>query len=150
MSPARALICVVALTACSSQRAKLATAGISVGVSGIATVQIATMDENPPVLLTALALSAGMLGMLALLSGLDHGGRGDVRPTVTIPQPDRRDEAWELTKLAASAARAGDCALVSVQNRIVRDIDPEFHEVVFVRDVAIARCLASEAKTSAS
>jgi hypothetical protein len=132
---------VIALAACQSQRAKLIAGGVSVGISGVSTYEIMTTDEeNPPVMLTALAITAGMFGLVALLSGLDH--EEEPRKTVVVRTPDRRDEAWELTKLAAAAARDGKCDLVCVNDRIVREIDFEFHEVVFMRDVAIARCLA--------
>jgi hypothetical protein len=133
-------IAALALAGCQSQRNKLIAGGISMGVSGVATYEFTTYDGNPPVLLTALAITAGVFGMAALLSGLDH--EEEPRRTVTVHTPDRREEAWELTKLAAAAARSGNCDLVLVNDKIVRDIDAEFHEVVFMRDVAIQRCLA--------
>lgn len=52
-----------------------------------------------------------------------------------------REEANRLTKLAAAAARADDCATVRRQAPDVLALDPEFYEVVFMRDVAIRRCL---------
>jgi len=52
-----------------------------------------------------------------------------------------RDSAWQLTKQAAAAARANDCASVRETSVRVRSIDADFHATVFVRDVAIARCL---------
>jgi hypothetical protein len=58
------------------------------------------------------------------------------------PNPNAHDQAWALTKQAASSARNGDCAVVTGVDRALREIDPEFHATVFVRDVAIARCLA--------
>ena len=64
----------------------------------------------------------------------DHG------PTLTRRER-RRAEAWELTKQAAEAARERDCAQVEAIDPRVRDLDLEFHGVVFMRDVAIQRCL---------
>jgi hypothetical protein len=54
-----------------------------------------------------------------------------------------RDRAWTLTKEAAEAGRAGDCPGVMSRGRDVLALDPEFHATVFVRDVAIAGCLAN-------
>lgn len=54
----------------------------------------------------------------------------------------QRGAAWAATKDAANAARAGDCAAVQQLDTEVRGIDADFYGTVFVRDVAIARCLA--------
>ncbi|HEY5927684.1 MAG TPA: hypothetical protein VIV11_38630 [Kofleriaceae bacterium] len=51
------------------------------------------------------------------------------------------DLAWALTKAAAAAARSGDCNSVIAQSPGVREIDADFHSTVFMRDVAIKRCL---------
>jgi hypothetical protein len=52
-----------------------------------------------------------------------------------------RDRAWELTKGAATAARAGDCSTAIATSPEVQSLDAEFHETVFAADAAIARCL---------
>lgn len=52
-----------------------------------------------------------------------------------------RDRMWWLTKQAAAAARADDCAQVAVFEREVWTGDVDFYARVFARDVAIARCL---------
>lgn len=57
----------------------------------------------------------------------------------------QRQAAWAATKDAAAAARDGDCARVRVFDAEVRGIDTDFYGAVFVRDVAIARCLAPAA-----
>ena len=54
-----------------------------------------------------------------------------------------RAEAGTEWKRAASAARADDCATVRELDPQIRELDVELHDVVFMRDVAIARCLAS-------
>lgn len=61
----------------------------------------------------------------------------------------RRENAWAMTKRAGAAARAGDCATVLTIGRQVYASDPEFHDTVFARDVAIARCVWPEPATSA-
>jgi hypothetical protein len=53
----------------------------------------------------------------------------------------RREQAWSVTKDAEAAARAGDCAKVVALDAKVRVLDAEFHDTVFARDAAIARCL---------
>ena len=52
-----------------------------------------------------------------------------------------REHAWILTKQAAIAARAENCALVRETSVKVLAADADFHASVFVNDVAIARCL---------
>lgn len=53
----------------------------------------------------------------------------------------RREEAWELTKQAKQAARSADCTQVQAIDPRVKDLDFDFYGVVFMRDVAIQRCL---------
>jgi hypothetical protein len=62
--------------------------------------------------------------------------------SVTTRRERRRLVAWELTKQAAAASRLGDCSQVQALDPRVRDLDAELHLVVFMRDVAIRRCLA--------
>lgn len=45
-------------------------------------------------------------------------------------------------KAAFDAARTGDCATVAKLDVEVREIDVDFHDTAFVRDLGIARCLA--------
>jgi len=52
-----------------------------------------------------------------------------------------RERAWMLTKQAAAAARAGDCTAVRTLSEQIRAIDLDFHDTVFLRDVAILRCM---------
>jgi hypothetical protein len=54
---------------------------------------------------------------------------------------DARAEAGAEWKRAAAAARADDCATVREIDPQIGQLDLEFHDVVFMRDVAIARCL---------
>lgn len=59
--------------------------------------------------------------------------------------PQSRLDAWQLTQQAQAAARKGDCATVASLNQVVRTTDAELHATVFMRDVAIAHCLAEPA-----
>jgi hypothetical protein len=65
----------------------------------------------------------------------DHGG-----PTMTRRERNRAT-AWEMTKQAAGAARERDCTQVQAIAPRVRELDMELHVSVFMRDVAIQRCL---------
>jgi hypothetical protein len=68
--------------------------------------------------------------------GAQLAGRNDARAKA-------RADAGTLWKRGASAARADDCATVRELDPQIRELDVEFHDVVFVRDVGIARCLAA-------
>jgi hypothetical protein len=57
-------------------------------------------------------------------------------------QRDVRERAWRLTVAAQADARAANCDAVRTSSAAVLALDAEFHSSVFVRDVAIARCLA--------
>jgi hypothetical protein len=61
-----------------------------------------------------------------------------------------RAEANALSKRAAAAARADDCVSVRTLDPQVRALDVEFHALVFLRDIAIARCLQDRPRDRAS
>jgi hypothetical protein len=65
----------------------------------------------------------------------------DEEPKNQSAQSMADEAAWEMTKRAREAARAGDCARVKKIEPVVKQKDPSFHEVVFMRDAAILRCL---------
>jgi hypothetical protein len=63
---------------------------------------------------------------------------------------ERRQRAWELTKAARRLALAGDCGAVRALDVEMRDVDPDLHHDIFMRDRdrflpshAIAMCLAT-------
>jgi hypothetical protein len=61
-----------------------------------------------------------------------------------------REQAWNLTVEAETAARAGDCPRVWRLEPQIAAIDVEMHDVVFARDVAVARCRATAASSCCS
>jgi hypothetical protein len=61
---------------------------------------------------------------------------------------EKRQQAWMITKSASQAARDGECAAVASASRAVKAIDADFHATVFLRDVAIARCVASDSRAT--
>lgn len=68
--------------------------------------------------------------------------KANQREAPTLTRRERkRLEAWELTKQAGQAAREQDCMQVEAIHPRVRDLDTELHVSVFMRDVAIQRCL---------
>lgn len=63
-------------------------------------------------------------------------------PALESPPLDRH-LAWILMKAAIDAGRAGDCDTVKTIATEVQRADASLHAVVFVHEIAIARCLAS-------
>jgi hypothetical protein len=60
------------------------------------------------------------------------------------PMPvSTRIDAWQMTKQAKAAARAGDCDTVAALEQVVRNLDSEFYRTVFARDHAIIQCTAT-------
>ena len=57
------------------------------------------------------------------------------------PPTTSREQAWELTKQAQIAARAGRCDEVASLDARVQQLDKDFYDVTFLRDEAIRRCL---------
>ena len=93
----------------------------------------------------------GTLGVAALIGAAEGAARvGECRDAkqrgAVVAEAARRKaaaraEAGAEWKRAAAAARADDCATVRELDPQIRELDVEFHDVVFMRDVAIARCL---------
>jgi|LNFM01.1.fsa_nt_gb hypothetical protein len=54
-----------------------------------------------------------------------------------------RDEAWQLSKAAFVAARQGNCDTVVALSRAIKDLDWDMHLTVFLRDVAVQKCLVA-------
>jgi hypothetical protein len=107
------------------------------------------VDSGGWLLAAALASS----GLWALLTAPDAARevhecreakqRGAVVAGAARRKAAARAEAGEKWKRAAAAARADDCATVRELDPQIRALDVELHDVVFARDVAIARCLVA-------
>ena len=120
---------------------EITTAGGLIGVlaAGVtASVVPAHEDEIMTVGLAFVPVSVvGALVYIATDSKVNGDSGG---PTLTRRERNRAT-AWELTKQAAESARERDCTQVQAIAPRVRDLDMEFHVSVFMRDVAIQRCL---------
>lgn len=81
-----------------------------------------------------------LIGALVYIA-TDHEAAEEHEPEAPTRRERNRAAAWELTQLAATAARDEDCTQVQAIAPRVRDLDTDFHLAVFMRDVAIQRCL---------
>jgi hypothetical protein len=107
-------------------------------------------DDEPPrrfqVTTAVLFFGGGLIALVATLSAIIEP---DPTPRPPVLDHDRarrataRARAWEVTKAAAAAARTGDCASARAADVEVEALDGELHAIVFLRDAAIARCLAA-------
>ncbi len=61
----------------------------------------------------------------------------------------KREQAWALTKQAQEAARTDDCTKVTELSAQVGALDAEFFADVFMKDVAVQRCLTPKEPTPA-
>lgn len=86
---------------------------------------------------------AGDIGFARARECRDAKQRGAELARRNDARAKARAEAGVLWKRAATAARTDDCGTVRELDPQVRELDVEFHAVVFARDVAIARCLAT-------
>ena len=121
-----------------------ATAGGLVGMlaTGITAAAVPSHDTE---IITAgvVFVPISIVGALVFIATDSSVNDHDSGPHLTRRER-RRAEAWELTKLAEAAARQADCTQVQAIDPRVRDLDLEFHGVVFMRDVAIQRCLRED------
>lgn len=119
---------------------EIATAGGLVGVltAGV----VASLDPAHEDTIMAVGLGfvpISVVGALVYVA-TDSRANEDTGPTLTRRERNRAT-AWELTKQAAGAARERDCTQVQAIAPRVRELDTDLHVSVFMRDVAIQRCL---------
>ncbi len=137
----------VALVGCGPQKsprtmwyAQWTIAGSLVGVLGASAGVAATAGTGAKDTLIGVDIGFGAVAVGALLVYL-VADIYDEEPQNQSAQSKADEEAWQMTKRARDAARAGDCARVKKIEVAVRDKDKGFHDVVFMRDVAIQKCL---------
>jgi hypothetical protein len=120
---------------------EIATAGGLVGVLAAGVTASLVPAHEDAIMTVGLAfVPISVIGALVYIS-TDSKVNGD-SPGPSMTRRERnRATAWELTKQAADAARARDCTQVQAIAPRVRELDMEFHVSVFMRDVAIQRCL---------
>jgi len=87
-------------------------------------------------------LAVGAIGMMVFGEPAQESA-ATRDPEVNLDRQNRAD-ALQLTKLAAVAAREGNCAVVVNYHHNVLALDPEIHATVFVKDVGISWCLNKE------
>jgi hypothetical protein len=144
----RSLAIAVLLAACTPPQARRAhrvgEVGTAVGLVGIlGSVTGAALVPSQEDTLTTVGLAfvpVALVGALVYI-GTDRFAGTDHHERHLTMRERQRATAWELTKQAKSAARSRDCTQVTAIDPRVHELDADFHDVVFMRDVAIKRCL---------
>jgi hypothetical protein len=144
-------VLVFTTTACTAPQARRAhrisevsTAGSLVGMLAAGVTAAAVPAYDTQILEAGIVfVPIAVVGALVFITTDSVANEHDTGPHLTRRER-RRAEAWELTKQAASAARSADCTQVQAIDPRVRELDFEFHGVVFLRDVAIQRCLRAD------
>jgi hypothetical protein len=104
---------------------------------------IAALPGEKPILIPITVAFGGLAVASVIVYGVAFANSPPAEPPPPPPAlPDHRAEAWALTQEAQAAARTGDCERVKMLGEMVRQFDAGVHDSVFMRDVAIARCLA--------
>lgn len=142
-------LAVVLVIGCGCSRAQarkahrageVAAAGGLVGMLACGVAASLVPRHEDPIMTVGLAFVPVSLVGALLYIVTDDNTHDDHAPTLTRRERERAT-AWELTQQAASAARMQDCTQVQAIAPRVRDLDIDFHVAVFMRDVAIQRCL---------
>ena len=145
----RALVVLLALACgCTQQQARkahrageIATMGGLVGVLGCGLVAAAVPNHDETIM-TAGAFTFVPIAVVGALLYITTESKANAEPGPMMTRRERNQAtAWEMTKQAAEAARMQDCTQVQAIAPRVRDLDQDFHVTVFMRDVAIQRCL---------
>ena len=120
---------------------EIATAAGLVGLLACGVGAVLDPADDKTILEVGLVfVPVSVFGALLYITTVDHQQPHAEAQVVTLRERHRA-AAWELTKQAADAARAEDCSRVQAIDPRVRDLDIDFHGAVFMRDVAIQRCL---------
>jgi hypothetical protein len=117
--------------------------GTGVGLGGVLlTGTAAALIPSQEDVLTTAGIAFVPVAVLGALLYISTYSRANRESAPALTRRERHQlAAWELTKQAAVAARQRDCTQVQAIAPRVFDLDHDFHTVVFMRDVAIQRCL---------
>lgn len=150
---------------CTNYRHTKNVGAIAMGAGGLTTVVAGIMclayafpggsEADPDMdadlrLCGAVAIGGGLafaVGFPVFLHGLEQESHVDLERAAERERRNaearalRIDRAWSITNQAADSARAGDCAAVTTRDRQVRELDAEVHSSVFMRNIAIKRCV---------
>jgi hypothetical protein len=144
----RSIVVVLVLaSACTQTQARSAhrvgEVATATGLIGLlASVTVATAVPSHETTFTSVGLAFVPVAVLGALLYISTDSLSRREPERVLSRRERhRAAAWDLTKRAASAARAEDCTQVQAIAPRVRELDLDFHVSVFMRDVAIQRCL---------
>ena len=118
------------------------------GLAGFALSQSGGSENPAPIVAGALGVIAAVYGISAAYGSSKIAACEDERKELAgaegreaATRKQRRLDADRLTEEAERAARADDCTTVRNLDPQIRELDAEVHDVVFVRDAAVARCL---------
>jgi hypothetical protein len=135
------LLCLVFAAGCGPHAKRHAEYAIAASLGGVLATSL-VITAAPGTKPASIGVAVGF-GAAAIATTIAYGvalGTEPPPPPPPPPPPDHRGEAWALTQQAQAAARVNDCATVRQLSAQVATLDPDFHTVVFARDVAIASC----------
>jgi hypothetical protein len=113
-----------------------------IGASGAAAIAASQGSQTGKDVAIGVDVGFGVIALGAVVTYL-LADLSDVPEPSQTAQQRAQAEAWNLTKRAREAARTGDCARVKKIAPAIKDADPSFYDVVFMRDVAIKNCMTS-------
>lgn len=145
----RWLVVVLTLCSCSARQAPVARSVGKVlalgGVAGLIGSSLASrFTGHGQELLLGFSIASG--------TGIVTYAAGDLsQPEIVwVPEPiPQRNHRWAkiLTERAFGAARDGRCARVRRLERRVHNYDSAWHDVVFMKDPAVLKCLSVPSPT---
>jgi hypothetical protein len=140
---ARLAVVLALFSACAPARSTaVGRTGMVMALVGVATIITSTVvsDHESELMVGGSALSAG-----GILLAAAHQMSTPEIVYVEEPEPIKLSRwARILTEHAAGAARSGNCAGVRKFEPRVRVYDLRYHDLVFMRDPEILRCLSIE------
>lgn len=147
----RGILLSLALLGCTQTQARKAhrageittAAGLLGMLASVTSAAVTPAYEDTLIKVGIVFVPVSLLGALVYIATDEQAREVHHAPLVTHRE-QAREAAWALTKQAATAARDEDCTQVQAIDPRVRDLDLDFHNVVFMRDVGIQRCLRED------